>query len=58
MCWRPMRRLRRQQQPHAVTDAGQTTTLTYNAGGQVLTVTNARSETTTSTYDADGRLLS
>ena len=36
--------------------AGQTTTLTYNAAGQPLTVTNAKGETTTSAYDDDGRL--
>ena len=32
--------------------AGQTSTLTYNARGQALTVTNAKNETTTNTYDA------
>jgi RHS repeat-associated protein len=38
-----------------VTDAaGQTTTTTYNAAGQVLSVTNAKSETTTVTYDSEG----
>jgi RHS repeat-associated protein len=36
--------------------AGQTTTMSYNAAGQVLTATNAKNETTTTTYDADGRL--
>jgi RHS repeat-associated protein len=45
--------------PQSVTDAaGQTTTMTYNAAGQVLTVTNAKLETTTSAYDTDGRLQS
>ena len=34
--------------------AGQTTTLTYNGAGQVLTSTNAKSETTTYVYDGDG----
>jgi YD repeat-containing protein len=44
-------------QPQTITDAaGQATTLTYNAAGQVLTVANARNETTTYTYDLDGRL--
>jgi len=39
--------------PETTTDAGgQTTTLTYNARGQALTVTNAKNETTTNTYDA------
>lgn len=32
--------------------AGQTTTITYNARGQALTITNAKNETTTNTYDA------
>ncbi|MEW6733126.1 MAG: hypothetical protein AB1489_17500 [Acidobacteriota bacterium] len=36
--------------------AGQTTTLTYNIQGQVLTVTNARNETTTYSRDSSGRL--
>ncbi len=37
--------------PKSVTDAsGQTTTLTYNTNGQILTVTNAKNETTTLTY--------
>ena len=46
-----------QHRPQTVTDAaGQTTTLTYNAAGQVLTVTNAKNETTTNTYDTEGRL--
>jgi RHS repeat-associated protein len=37
--------------------AGQTMTATYNAAGQVLTITNAKSETTTLAYDASGFLL-
>jgi YD repeat-containing protein len=45
-------------QPGTVTDAaGQTTTLTYNARGQVLTTTNARDETTTNTYDSETGVL-
>jgi len=45
--------------PELVTDAaGQTTTFTHNAAGQVLTSTNARQETTTYTYDTNGRLES
>lgn len=41
--------------PQTITDAaGQSTTITYNAAGQVLTTTNAKSETTTSAYDAGG----
>lgn len=44
-----------QHLPELFTDAaGQTTTTTYNAAGQVLTVTNSKSETTTSAYDTDG----
>jgi RHS repeat-associated protein len=46
-------------QPQTVTDAaGQTTTLTSTATGEVATVTNARGETTTYAYDGDGRLTS
>jgi YD repeat-containing protein len=42
-----------------VTDAaGQTTTLTYNPAGQVLTVTNPLSETSTYAYTPDGYLSS
>ncbi len=45
--------------PQSTTDgAGQTTTTTYNAAGQALTVTNAKQETTTFGYDTDGRLQS
>ena len=45
--------------PQTVTDAaGQTTTLTYNAAGQVLTSTSPRSETTTYAYDTLGFLTS
>jgi RHS repeat-associated protein len=45
--------------PQAITDAaGQTTTLTYNAAGQVLTVTNPKQETTTYGYNAAGYLTS
>ncbi len=45
--------------PQTVTDAaGQVTTLTYNAAGQVLTTTNPRNETTTYGYDALGFLTS
>jgi RHS repeat-associated protein len=41
--------------PQTITDAaGQSTTITYNAAGQVLTLTNAKSETTTYAYDAAG----
>lgn len=44
--------------PQTVTDgAGQPTTLSYNAAGQALTTTNAKSETTTYTYEpTSGRL--
>jgi RHS repeat-associated protein len=38
--------------------AGESTTYTYNAAGQVLTVTNPKSETTTLTYDTGGFLQS
>jgi YD repeat-containing protein len=45
--------------PGRITDAaGQTTTMTYNAAGQVQTVTNPKLDTTTSAYDAEGRLVS
>jgi YD repeat-containing protein len=45
--------------PQTITDAaGQTTTVTYTAAGQVLTTTNAKAETTTYGYAPDGRLLS
>ena len=37
--------------------AGQTTTNTYNARGQLLTQTNPKGETTTYTYDSNGYLL-
>src|SRR5262249_29410300 len=49
-----------QHLPETLTDAaGQTTTLTYNAAGQLLTSTNPKSETMTSVYEAGtGRLLS
>ena len=43
--------------PQTIVDAsGQTTTLTYNSAGQVLTATNPASETTTFTYDTNGYL--
>ncbi len=43
-----------QHRPLTVTDAaGQTTTNSYNARGQLLTSTNPRNETTTYTYDAN-----
>lgn len=39
------------RKPSSATDAaGQTTTYTYNAGGQVETITNAKNETTTYAY--------
>ena len=42
-------------QPQTITDAaGQTTHTTYNASGQVLTVTNAKLETTTYSGDPNG----
>ena len=45
-------------QPQSTTDAaGETTTFTYNANGQVLTVTNPLNETTTYAY-TDGYLTS
>jgi RHS repeat-associated protein len=51
--------------PSSVTDgAGQTTTYTYTASGQVETITNAKSEVTTFTYETNtasaafGRVLS
>ena len=45
--------------PQSVTDAaGQTTTITYNAAGQVLTITNPRQETRTFAYDSNGYLIS
>jgi YD repeat-containing protein len=44
-----------QHLPGTATDvAGQSTTTTYNAAGQPLTVTNAKSETTTFVYDMGG----
>jgi RHS repeat-associated protein len=36
--------------------AGQLTTSSFNAAGQVLSVTNARNETTTYVYDTEGRV--
>lgn len=45
--------------PQTATDAaGQITTATYNAAGQVLAMTNAKSETTTYGYDSNGYLQS
>src|SRR5207245_1110591 len=38
--------------------SGQTTTNTYNAHGQVLTITDAKNETTTFAYDTNGFLNS
>ena len=47
-----------QHRPLTATDAAdQTTTLIYNARGQVLTVVNARGETITYTYDPNGYLI-
>jgi RHS repeat-associated protein len=44
-----------QHQPQTMTDAaGQTTTLTYNAAGQLTAQTNAKGETTSYFYDASG----
>jgi RHS repeat-associated protein len=44
-----------QHQPQTITDAaGQTSTMTYNANGQLLTSTNSKNETTTYTYDTNG----
>lgn len=46
-----------QHRPGVETDqAGQSTTFTYDAAGQILTTTNAKGETATYTYDADGYL--
>ena len=46
-------------QPQTIVDAaGQTTTFTYNAVGQVLTTTNPRQETTSLGYDTNGYLTS
>ncbi len=48
-----------QHLPVAIWDAaGQMTTNTYNARGQMLTTTDAKGETTTLTYDGNGYLLS
>jgi RHS repeat-associated protein len=48
-----------QHRPQTVTDAaGQTTTMTYDAAGQVLTVTNPKQEMTTYLYNTDGQLVS
>ena len=45
--------------PQITTDAaGQATALKYNTYGQVLTLTNAKSEATTIVYDADHRIAS
>ena len=45
--------------PETITAAsGQTTTVTYNGAGQLLTVTNPKEETTTYGYDTDGYLTS
>jgi len=47
-----------QHRPLTIKDAaGQVTTLTYNAAGQVLTQKNALGETTTYQYDTSGRLV-
>jgi RHS repeat-associated protein len=47
-----------QHRPTAIYDAaGQLTTNTYNARGQLLTTTNPKGETTALTYDANGYLL-
>jgi len=44
-------------QPQTLTDAaGQTTVLTYNSAGQLVTETNAKNETTTLGYDTNGYL--
>jgi RHS repeat-associated protein len=44
-------------QAQTITDAaGQSTTSTYNAAGQVLESTNAKQETTTYGYDGNGRI--
>jgi RHS repeat-associated protein len=40
----------------SISAAGQVTTLTYNARGQALTVTNANNEVTSFTYNANGYL--
>jgi len=48
-----------QHLPVAIYDAaGQLTTNTYNARGQLLTTTDPKNETTTLTYDTNGYLLS
>lgn len=48
-----------QHLPVAIQDAaGQLTTNTYNARGQLLTTTDPKGETTTLTYDTNGYLLS
>ena len=45
--------------PQTITDAaGQSTTITYSAAGQILTVTNAKGETSTNVFDANGFLQS
>ncbi|NWJ40971.1 MAG: hypothetical protein HXX12_08360 [Geothrix sp.] len=46
-----------QHKPLTTIDAaGQTTTFTYNGFGQILTITNPKSEVTTLTYDLNGYL--
>jgi RHS repeat-associated protein len=46
-------------QPETMIDgAGETSTFTYNAAGQMTTSTNPKNETTTYSYDTDGYLMS